>query len=217
MQVIIEGAEVDIPLPDREVTLKQLVDEVETFLLEVGKVPVALNIDGVELSQEELLDRELEKLTGSEVLKFGVVSVLEFLRDNLEGAAAANGQLIEHIRTFSQEVGAAQPPSNGEELVNELSHFCDFWFRLSQLLPDEFSVLQFDGKLFAQFFESLTKLFEEIVDAIEQQDLVLAADLMMYEVLPAVEALDKAIPTISIKLTERAAKDEAQAGAGKGT
>jgi len=75
MQIIIEGESVEWKLPRENILLKEVIEEAETFLLTLGKVPIALTIDGHILSQEELDEREKKPVTGEETLEFGVMGV----------------------------------------------------------------------------------------------------------------------------------------------
>ena len=70
MQIIVEDTEVNLDLPDRAVTLEEVLDEVEEFLLSSGWVPVALNVNGHEFTQEDLEKRKSTQLEGNERLKF---------------------------------------------------------------------------------------------------------------------------------------------------
>ena len=196
MQIIVDNTKVDIKLPERDVPLQQVIDEVETFLLGVGKVPVGLTIDGKALTQEELETRQKELLKGSETIEFGVITIFAFLQNNLDGAAQANEELLKSISAFAEEIHTTEKSVDGSQLVLELNHFFDFWLRLKGFLPDEFAALDFDGKSFQQLFDGLRALFEEAVAAMEENDFVLAGDLLQYEVVPAIESVHRAIPSL---------------------
>lgn len=207
MEIIVEDTKVDIDLPDREVTLKDVVDEVEEFLLSVGRIPNALNINGKELSQEEMDERMGELMQGSEVITFGCVRVFDFLLENLEGAKLANQQLVGKVKTFAEEIHEAEKTVEGEHLVLEFNNFFDFWVKFERLLPDDVNTLKFDDKPFSDFFEGVKSLLEEVVSALEASDLVLAADLLQYEIVPSVEKIDQVIPDLQEKIKIRHEKD----------
>jgi hypothetical protein len=208
MEIIIEDAKVEMSLPRDNVSLKELIDEVEGFLFNVGKIPVALTINGSELTQKELEHRENEELSGKEKIEFGVITVLEFLNQNLEGASLANQELKKHISTFAKEIYETNKTVTGDELVKEMNNFFDFWLRLSSLLPDDFTAMKFSGKAFNEVFDNLRATFTEIVEAMEDNDFVLASDLLQYEVLTAVEDIDSGIPRLRELVKERSMKDE---------
>ncbi|MCB1136296.1 MAG: hypothetical protein KDK78_08520, partial [Chlamydiia bacterium] len=68
MEIIVEDARVEIDLTRQGVKLAEVVDEVEQYLLSVGRVPTALSIDGHALTQEELESRQQDVLSGRERL-----------------------------------------------------------------------------------------------------------------------------------------------------
>ena len=207
MKIIIEKKEVALDLPEKQVTMNQVIDEVETFLMEVGKVPTSLSLNGSDWTQEDLETRIEEVLKDEDTLEFGVQSIFEFIEANLDGAATANGELMRDITTFAKEIHTSEKTIAPDTLVEEISHFFEFWWRLRGLLPDEFKALKFAEKDFDTTMGDLQKLFEEIVEGMQNQDFVLAADLLQYEVMPSIEAIDKTIPTLKNTLQERAAQN----------
>ena len=196
MEIIIEDNKVDFQLPDREVYLKDIVDEVETFLLSVGKVPTSLSINGQELEQEELEKRLPDRLSGDEELKFGVTRVIEFVADNLQGAIKANAELLKILSTFADEIYSPDKTVKAQDLIVELNQFFQFWHRIHGLVPQEINRFKFDGKTFDVCFEEMTKSLEEVVHAMEAKDFVLAADLLQYEFSPGLEAIQEQLPKI---------------------
>lgn len=196
MQVIIEGTAVDIDLPERDVTLRELVDEVEAFLWTVGKVPVGISIDSESLSQSDLEGRMGEQLQGSESVEFEVEGVLEFLRANMEGAQGANQRLLEDLKLFASEIHDANKSVDSAALVTELQEFFQFWIQMGNLLREQFTGLDLRGKDVHTFLNDMRDLLEEAVAGLEDDDLVLASDLIEYEIVPMIEVLDGIIPEL---------------------
>ncbi len=211
MKIIVEETEVELDLPDREVTLRDVADEVEEFLFTVGKVPVGLAIDGVELDQEDYERRQEEVVSGEETFKFNVVTLLEFLVDNLEGAEKANLQLIESLKAFCSDLQEERDSKQGEQLVLEMQHFFDFWLKLSQLLPETVALVDFGGKKLQEILENVCNFLKEIVEALEEDDLVLATDLFQYEVTPLLEAVAKGVPQFKEELAKLETSKEPEA------
>lgn len=211
MLIIFDDKEVDFELPKKDVKLKQVLDEVEDFLFQVGKIPVSLSINDQELAQEDLDKRENLLLTGDEKLRFGVISIFEFINVNLDGAASANQELMKSIKIFAEEIHSAEKSMKPEQIVEEVNHFFDFWIRMNKLIPEEFAQVSFAGKDFKEVTELLQALFEESLKAMEGHDFVLAADLLQYEIVPVVEQIDQVIPELKAKVSEsekRSEKDE---------
>lgn len=206
MQIIVEGQSIDIDLPRENVELREVVEEVETFLLSVGKVPVALNIDGHELSQTELEAREKDPLSGNEVIHFGVKTVFDFVLEHVEGASQANQELLKHIPIFAEEIHQTEKTVDPVNLINEINHFFDFWYRMQQLLPHFFQEVHFSDKTLQEILDSIRQVLQEAKDAMERDDFVLAGDLLTYEVVPLIENVDGGLPFLieRIKVAQEA-------------
>lgn len=203
MQIIIEGHQVDLQLPRENVLLREVIREVEDFLFSLGKLPNALRLDGEDLSQEEL-DRLLDRpLCGEETLEFGVETVIDFVVSNLKGAKVANQELCKLIQGFADGIHDPNVVEIGGRLGEELSHFFDFWLRLSQLIPEQFSSLTIgeEGLSISDCLDSLRSHLEQSLGAMEDNDFVLAADLLQYEVLPLIEGVDEVIPSLTDRIS----------------
>ena len=102
----------------------------------------------------------------------------------------------------SEEIHSTEKTIDQQHLVTELNNFFDFWLKLSRLLPEQFQQMDFDGKNFQQCFDGLRTLLEEVVTAMEGHDFVLAADLLQYEVISAIETIQSRIPELKVQLGE---------------
>lgn len=209
MKITIEETQVELPLPKKDVRLQQVIEEVEDFLLSVGRVPVGLAIDQKKLTQEELDAKLHDVLTGEEHLAFTVEGIFSYLIQHLDGARGANEELKKKILSWAKSIQLEEvSQQEGKELVIELNHFFDFWFKLGRLVPEDVGAIQFQDKEYGQLFEELGALFKEIVEAMTENDFVLAADLLQYEVVPSLEVIDQVIPALKKRLKEREAKDQ---------
>ena len=141
VQIIVEGKTVEVDLPRPDVKLREIIDEAEGFLVSVGKIPVALSINGRDLTQTDLEKEQEQIMKGDEVLEFGVRSIFVFLIENLDGAAKANKELIETFSNFGKEVHEGDSVTPPEELVEELQQFFHFWMKIS--FSPFFSILPF--------------------------------------------------------------------------
>ncbi len=203
MRIIIEEHDIEWKLPtDRKIYLKDIIEEVETFLLTVGKVPMALTIDGHALVQEELEQRQDDELAGKEVLEFGVIELSDFILDNLEGASHANAKLLENINTFADELYSTNKTIEPKAVIEGLKDFFFFWYRLNNLFPKVFGGVKLSGSSLEERIAQLQDIFKDIVAAMEDQDTVLAADLLQYEVGPIVEAIGKGVPAMKERVQE---------------
>jgi hypothetical protein len=211
MRIIIEDNSIEWELPEKNVLLRQIIEEMETFLLTVGKVPIALIIDGESLTQGELEKRQEESVTGDEVLEFGVMNLTDFVIENLQGAKEANTTLVGLIETFADELYSSTKSVEPQEVIEDLRNFFFFWFRINSLFPLVFEGIDFDGSTLDERIGQLQDLFKEIVEAMEEEDVVLAADLLQYEVSPVIEVIGASIPILEKKIhTMKAEYEEAQ-------
>lgn len=212
MKIVVEGAVVELDLPAPQVTLKEVIDEVEDFLFNVGKIPTSLEIDRVCLTQDDLNQRQKEILTGKEHLEFGVMGIVEFVIDNLEGAGHAHEELIGTIRKFAENIHRLKDQHLVHEMMNELNYFFDFWTKLNGLLPEQFQGLSV-GVRKVSFEESLfclQNILEESLKAMEGLDFVLAADLLQYEALDLIQGINNLIPDLQQRIKTFAEANAAQ-------
>ena len=205
MLIVVDDASVDLELPRDNVKLGEVIQEVEDYLFSVGRVPISLAINDQPLSQEEMESRLEDLLKGEEALRFSSVTVAEFVMDNIKAVSGANQELLKLVKSFAEDLHSAQRTASPETLVQELNHFFDFWLRLNGMLPEVFDKVTFGERSLSELFEDIRKVLGETVQAMEDQDFVMAADLLRYEILPAIEAVDKGIPDLLTALEERLA------------
>ncbi|MDF2577243.1 MAG: hypothetical protein K0S74_727 [Chlamydiales bacterium] len=206
MQIIIEGISVDLELPGKDVKVKQVVEEVEAYLLSEGKVPVALSIDGRSLTQEQFEAMQENILTGAEVLDFGVVRLEQFMLNQLQGVAVAHDALLQQIRIFADNL-VYNTVNNAEIVMNELKHFFEFWTNLYQLFPRECESLVFNGQNFEGWLNGLAPKFQEVVAAMESSDFPKASDLIKSDIIPLLELTKPVIAAMEEKfMTSLSAK-----------
>jgi len=216
MQIIVEDNTIEWTLSKEGILLKTIIEEVETFLLTVGRVPIELIIDGESLSQDELERRQEEPVKGEEIIEFGVMTLTNFVLENLEGASNANEELISKINRFADELYLTTKTVDPQEMIEGLRDFFFFWTRMNHLFPNIFSIVLIDDDLLEKHIEQLQEVFKEIISAMEEEDTVLSADLLQYEVAPIIEAIGRGIPNIKDHIlslseeSESAPKEESQ-------
>jgi len=211
MQIIVEGKKINIDLPRENVELKEVIQEVETFLYSVGKIPCTLIIDGKTLTQEDLDQRECEVLSGKEILEIGVKGIFEFVSESLDGAKNANKELVKQLQHFIDQLRKDQANKANATILDEINHFFDFWLKLHGLIPDQFSGLNFGSRTAIQLFEEFRTLLGEAVASMEKSDNVYAADLMEYEIKPMIEVVDRVIPTLKSRIETLRSQELAEA------
>lgn len=204
MRIFVEKTPVELALSQKGITLKHLMESVEAHLFQDGKVPTHLTINGHALTQEEFETRQSELLTGEEIIHFGAITLVEFLAHSLSSAAEANQELISLMTRYAESVYSSLQTSDRQILMNELPHFFQFWQRLSVLLPEELEEMTCDQRPFHFLFEHLQDLHEEVIAAMDACEDVLAADILQYEMVPALESMHRSIPELMEKVKKRA-------------
>lgn len=211
MQIIIEGKTVDFDLPRKDIQLNEVIEEIETFLYTVGKIPCTLSINGKQLTQEDLEKMETTVLKGTETLDIGVKGIFEFVCESLDGAQVANKELIKLLQNFTDQLRKDQANADNAAILDEINHFFDFWLKLHGLIPDQFNGLNFGSRTITQLFEEFKTLLGEAMTSMEKSDNVYAADLMEYEIKPMIELVDRAIPTLKSRIETLRAQELAEA------
>lgn len=193
MQIIIDDVSVELDLPKKDVSLRSVITETEEYLFSVGKVAVGLTLNGQELTEEQVNADVDKTATDQDILHFAVLDITDYILGNLDAAMNANDTLKERLLTFSEEILSATQPSEKEALVSEFTQFFDFWLSCNQIISEEVSQVKFGQKSFHDYISLLQSLLEEIVEAMEKNDFVLAADLLQYEVVSALDDLPSSI------------------------
>lgn len=196
MQIIIEDKSIDWDLKNPDLLLIEIIEDVEAFLLTINRVAVGLSINGEALSQEELETRQKQNIKGIERLEFETLGLSKFIQQNLDGVDKANEQLIGEINAFAGELYSMIKTVNPENVIEDIRDFYFFWIRLYQIMPQIFVDVDFGGKNFPTLCTDLQNLFKEIVEAMEEEDCVLAADLLQYEIVPVIENVGHAIEAL---------------------
>ncbi|SCA58522.1 hypothetical protein AB751O23_AD_00380 [Chlamydiales bacterium SCGC AB-751-O23] len=207
MEIIIDDIHVDLDLPKDDVTLQTVVEETEDYLFSVGKVAISLTYNDKKITESELTKLLKGTAKKSDKLQFSVLSINNYVLNHLEAVVPANENLKKRLLTFSEEILSSSRPTERKELVSEFTQFFDFWLNFQKLFPEETSKVKFGTYSFEDYFASLQKMLKEIVEAMEKNDFVLAADLIQYEV---VIMLNELSPTVE-KLKELVEKKEADA------
>jgi hypothetical protein len=196
MQIIIEDKTIEWELKQPDWILLQIIEDVEAFLLTINRVAIGLSVNGQALTQEELEIRQQQSIEGIECLQFETMGLSKFIQNNLNGVEEANKKLIEEINAFATELYSMLKSVDPQTVIEDIRDFYFFWLRLYQIMPAIFEDIDFGGKNFPETCKQLQNIFKEIVEAMEEEDCVLAADLLQYEIIPVIEDVGKAIPAI---------------------
>ena len=76
------------------------------------------------------------------------------------------------------------------------------------VLPTAFEGISFGGKDVQAHLQGFRTVLEEVLSAMEDKDLVLAMDLLQYEVIPLIEDVSQAIPAVREAVQQLAEQPE---------
>ena len=170
-------------------TYGELMKQLSVQLSEGGSTIVQVNIDGVDvtgLHVEELMQLSLQEI-GQISLTTGYPEQLAL--DTLATAEEWVARLIEEIEITADFLRV------GEEVDanTSLTRFTDGFQLFTLALQKIETVVQRDGKqedimgLVGQFRERITVVLDEIITTQNNQDWIMLADLLEYELMPILE------------------------------
>ncbi|MBN4067028.1 hypothetical protein JYU14_02990 [Simkania negevensis] len=207
MEITIDNQTVTLDLPSKPTRIEQLFEEVEIFLLSQGKITQGVSINDQSLSPKELEKKFQETLKGNEKFQFVTIPIEEFILEHLEGAHESNKTLVKNIKTFADELNNPPLSVNPTLIIEEFKLFLQFWAQLNSMFPTHFAGLKFDQLPFPDFVKKTQELLEEIVQALEDHDLVLASDLLEYEIIPLVKSVQSITPQLKKRFREKQEKE----------
>lgn len=198
MQIIIDDKIIHLDLPRNDIVMKQVVDEVESYLLSEKQVPVSLAVDGVSFTQSDLEEAYQRILNGNETLEFGIVKLQDYMVDQLSGVAIAHETLINQMAELISDMKKGIM-DQVEAISAEFHHFFEFWTYFYQMFPEECQDLAFGEKNFEGWLNNLVDKLKEVVLQLEAKDFLQAADILERELVPDLILAKPIIPAIQAR------------------
>ncbi len=196
MQIMIGDAKAHIPLPQRRVTLEEMVQHLEEQLFGMGNILSAIKLNGARLSYEDVQRRKGEVLAGDEIFECGVMPMEEYFSASLEKVSGATEELLKKLKYYAEQLHTQGDRISPKDLKNSLFSFYAYWIHLYQLLPGLFKNVSYQGKTFEETLHFIRGLVVETVEAIGLKEKVLLGDLLEFELIPAIHQLQAAIPDL---------------------
>ena len=176
-------------------TLGDLLLHIEKEGVPQGNVVRAIKIDGQESSPDS---PEAQKTPLSEIatLEVEISTLSDIINKNIENADAYLIRLIPGIEKSVElfRMGNEQEANkffiNIIDGIDWLSQVLDIILTAKAIPPDTV----FDGKSIQDRLDSLMDLTQQMVDANKNQDWVLLADLLEYEILPYYQEWSNLLP-----------------------
>ena len=176
-------------------TLGDLVLHIEKEGVVQGKVVRSIQIDGEESSPDSSVARKTP-LSEIETLEIEISTLSEIVNKNIENADAYLIRLIPGIEKSVElfRMGNEQEANkffiNIIDGIDWLSQVLDMILAAKAISPDTV----FDGKSIQDRRTSLVDFTQQMVDANKNQDWVLLADLLEYEILPYYQEWSNLLP-----------------------
>ena len=195
MKLLINGKEETVSFMGA--TLGDLVLHIEKEGGGQGKVVRSIQIDGKESSPDSSVARETP-LSEIETLEIEISTLSDIVNKNIENADAYLIRLIPGIEKSVElfRVGSEQEANkffiNIIDGIDWLSQVLDMVLAAKEISPDSV----FNGKSIQDRRASLVDFTQQMVDANKNQDWVLLADLLEYEILPYYQEWSDLLPQL---------------------
>ena len=200
MKVIIEGKQEEFDLTGKKVTLKNIINEVERFLHDVGKLPISLKFDGKDLTPEELDLYANELLSSNSEIEFDVIDILSHIAEQITSCKKSNKSLVELIKALSEN------PDESSELKKKvivyLHDFLQFWAQIKQMIPSQLADVSQGGESLKEVLDLCFSKAEEIINPLENKEDFLVSDILFYEDLPSIEKVIEMSESLVVYLKE---------------
>ena len=193
MKLLINGKEEAVSCMGE--TLGDLVLHIEKEGGVQGKVVRSIQIDGKESSPDSSVARKTP-LSEIETLEIEISTLSDIVNKNIENADAYLIRLIPGIEKSVElfRMGNEQEANkffiNIIDGIDWLSQVLDMILAAKAISPDTV----FDGKSIQDRQASLVDFTQQMVDANKNQDWVLLADLLEYEILPYYQEWSNLLP-----------------------
>ena len=193
MKVLVNGKEETISFMGE--TLGDLLSHIEKVGVAQGNVVRSIKIDGQESSPDS---SEAQRTQISEIatLEVEVSTLAEMINKNIENADAYLIRLIPGIEKSVElfRIGNEQEANKFfvkiVDGIDWFSQVLDIILTAKEISPDTV----FEGKSIQDRRTSLVDLTQQMVDANKNQDWVLLADLLEYEILPYYQEWSNLLP-----------------------
>ena len=195
MKLLINGKEKTVSCPGE--SLGDLVIHIEKNDLAQGSVVRSIHIDGKEFSPDEPATQK-KPLSEIEILEIEISTLPDIINKNIENADAYLIRLIPGIEKSVElfRMGNEQEANkffiNIIDGIDWLSQVLDMVLAAKEISPDSV----FNGKSIQDRRASLVDFTQQMVDANKNQDWVLLADLLEYEILPYYQEWSDLLPQL---------------------
>lgn len=191
MKIILNEELVDIKI-EEEKTLHDFLFNFEKICEENQATLVGINVDGKDLSVEEIDNADKIDLTTIDTLSLNTVSLID-IKNAFNKILNATNELIPKFENIPIDI---QTKKDGEvsNTLTSFTYYFDFFCRiicLCSLFPDFFNNFFIDEKNPQEFLGEFSPILHDFEEAMKNNDTVMISDLSEYEILPRLEIIGK--------------------------
>ncbi len=179
-------------------------DSVKSFIPE-GMVIKSIVINGTQYDDLMLNANKSKafKLGDTEEIKITTMSQLELLNGSLSAAITFLNEFKAGIVKTTDEIrwgNSAGGFKNFSEYLKGLTTFIQIMEKISEFLKIDYDSLVYDGKSVQSYFNDLEKILSSVLSTQVEQDYVLLADVVEFELKPNIDIWENILKDIKTKI-----------------
>ncbi len=177
---------------------------IKSFIPE-GKVIKSIAINGTQYD-DLMLDADKSKafnLRDFDEIKITTMSQLELINGSLNAAITFLNEFKAGIVKTTDEIRWGNSNAgfkNFSAYLSGLTMFIQIMEKISQFLKIDYNNLVYDGKSVQSYFNDLEKILSSVLSTQVEQDYVLLADIVEFELKPNIEMFENILKDMSLKI-----------------
>ncbi len=177
---------------------------IKSFIPE-GKVIKSIAINGTRYD-DLMLDADKSKafkLGDADEIKITTMNQLELLNGSLNAAITFLNEFKAGIVKTTDEIRWGNSVTGFKDFsayLSGLTMFIQIMEKISQFLKVDYNNLVYDGKSLQTYFNDLEKILSSVLSTQVEQDYVLLADIVEFELKPNIEMFENILKDMSLKI-----------------
>ena len=143
------------------------------------------------------------KLGDADEIKITTMNQLELLNGSLNAAITFLKEFKDGIVKTTDEIRWGNSNAgfkNFSAYLSGLTMFIQIMEKISQFLKIDYNSLVYDGKSVQSYFNDLEKILASVLSTQVEQDYVLLADIVEFELKPNIEMFENILKDMSLKI-----------------
>jgi len=198
MELFLDDRKLD-NAPDPAASLEEVLGDVRQTLSGTDRIIVGIRCDGVDLADEELTASLPRSVATFDRIEMQSAEPVQLVCEALESAE----KLLDQSADQSAEVADMLTQGASSAALEKLGQCCVGWQRVHQTIVQAITMLQVDPSTITGETDSLatllatpTEFLQQIKDGLTNADFVTVADVLRYELEPALDAWRKMIKQV---------------------